>query len=213
MAPLMAFTVEQAARVTGVSERRIRYWDTTGVLVPSLAYGNRRSPFGRIYAFRDLVGLRTLGELRDRCGFSHQRLRTVGEWLARHDDAPWSSLRFFVERDRISFRDPTNGLVVATEPPGQAAIPFDLAEIARQTEAAASKLARRRPDEIGEITRHRHVLGNAPVLVGTRIPTAAVWDFHRAGYDAAAIVREYPRLTERDVERAIAFEQARQRAG
>ena len=88
MPALMAFTVEHAARVTGVSERRIRYWDKTGVLVPSLASGNRRSPFSRIYAFRDPVGLRTLGELRDRCGFSLQKLRIVGEWLVSHYDAP-----------------------------------------------------------------------------------------------------------------------------
>ena len=111
-----------------------------------------------------------------------------------------------MDGDRITFRDPTTGALISTDPPGQAANPFDLAEIARQTEEAANVLAQRRPEEIGEITRHRYVLGNAPVLAGTRIPTAAVWDFHRAGYDAAGIIREYPRLTELDVERAIAFE-------
>lgn len=209
---LMAFTVEHAAKATGVSQRRIRYWDRTGVLVPSLADDNRRSPFSRIYSFRDLVGLRTLAELRDRCGFSLQKLRTVGEWLTRHYGAPWSSLRFYVDGDRIVFRDPVSGQVVSTDPPGQAAIPFSLDHIARETEAEAAKLSQRTPDEIGRITRHRYVLGNAPVLGGTRIPTAAVWDFHRAGYDAAAIVREYPRLTELDVARAIAFESERRQS-
>lgn len=209
MTTLMAFTVEHAARVTGVSERRIRYWDKTGVLVPGLADGNRRSPFSRIYSFRDIVGLRTLGELRDRCGFSLQKLRTVGDWLSRHYDAPWSSLRFYVDGNRIVFRDPASGGLVSTDPPGQAAVPFFLDHIAREMETETGKLSQRGPGEIGEITRHRYVLGNAPVLGGTRIPTAAVWDFHRAGYDAAAIIREYPRLTEVDVERAIAFESER----
>jgi uncharacterized protein (DUF433 family) len=47
---------------------------------------------------------------------------------------------------------------------------------------------------------------NAPVLAGTRVPTAAVWNLHRAGYAVGAILREYPRLKPADVEVAIAFE-------
>lgn len=177
--------------------------------MPSLASEIRRSPFSRIYSFRDLVGLRTLGELRDRCGFSLQRLRPVGEWLSRHFDVPWSSLRFYVDGEHIAFRDPSSGTLVSTEPPGQAAIPFILEAVAQQTAIEAHKLAQRRPDEIGRITRHRYVLSNTPVFAGTRIPTAAVWDFHRAGYDADSIIREYPRLTKRDVEQAIRFEKER----
>jgi DNA-binding transcriptional MerR regulator len=66
MTVLLAFTVEQASRVTGVSERRIRYWDRTGVLSPSLARDtDRKHAYSRIYSFRDVVGLKTLGQLRD----------------------------------------------------------------------------------------------------------------------------------------------------
>lgn len=208
MPALMAFTVEHAARVTGVSERRIRYWDKTGVLVPSLAGENRRSPFSRIYSFRDLVGLRTLGDLRDHCRFSLQELRSVGQWLSQHYDAPWSSLRFYVAGRQILFGDPDHpGARISTNPRGQAVIPFDLQEIARQTEDAARKLTDRRSDQVGEIIKNRYVLRNAPVLAGTRITTAAVWDFHQAGYGTADIIREYPRLTPTDVERAVTFEQ------
>ncbi len=211
MSVLRAFTVEQAARVTGVSERRIRYWDRTGVLSPSLASGKKRSPYGRIYSFRDLVGLRTLGQLRDAYGLSLQRLRMVGERLRRHYDAPWSSLRFYVEGGRLYFRDPETCFLVSAIEPGQVMLPlaFDLTEIARETEEAASKLAERRPEDYGTIVRNRYVLGNRPVLTGTRVPTAAIWDFHRAGYDTDQIIREYPRLNELDVRLAIAFEQAR----
>src|SRR6266508_4215009 len=141
MAVLLAFTVEQAARVTNVSERRIRYWDRTGVLSPSLARDTqRRMPYSRIYSFRDLVGLRTLGELRDRHHFSLQKLRTVGDWLTRYADHPWASLRFYVDGRRIIFREPVSGQLVSTEPLGQAAIAFHLDEIARQTEQEANRL-------------------------------------------------------------------------
>jgi len=204
----LAFTVEHAARVTNVSERRIRYWDTTGVLSPSLAHGATRAPYSRIYSFRDLVGLRTLGQLRDRYGLTLQRLRAVGERLTRHHDAPWSTLRFFVEGNRLYFRDPESSLVLSTIRPGQATFErgFDLVEIARQTEEAANRLSDRQPDDFGRIVQHRHVLGNRPTLAGTRVPTAAVWDFHRAGYNAERIIQEYPRLNRLDIDRAIAFE-------
>ncbi len=209
MSVLMAFTVQHAARVTGVSERRIRYWDETGVLSPSLDRGRQRAPYNRIYAFRDLVGLRTLGKLRDDHHFTLQRLRLVGEWLSRYYDAPWSSLGFSVQGQDIFFRDPDTRLFVSTSRPGQASINFELVEIARQTETAANSLAERQPEDIGQIVRHRYVLGNRPLLAGTRIPTVAIWDFYKAGYDVDQIIREYPRLRPLDVERAIAFEQQR----
>ncbi|MDP9439036.1 MAG: DUF433 domain-containing protein [Actinomycetota bacterium] len=191
-----------------MSERRIRYWDKTGVLVPSLAQGSRRSAFSRIYTFRDLVGLRSLGQLRDRYRFSLQQLRQIGEMLAARFDAPWASLRFYVVGRDIQFIDPETHLRMSTRYPGQSVIHFevDLAAVTRQTEEEAAKLTERGEEDWGEIVRHRHVLGNKPVLAGTRIPTAAIWDFHRAGYTADDILQEYPRLTTLDVERAIAYE-------
>jgi uncharacterized protein (DUF433 family) len=208
MSALLAFTVEHAARVTKVSERRIRYWDKTGVLSPSLARDTkRRLPYSRIYSFRDLVGLRTLGELRDQHHFSLQELRSVGEWLNDHYEQPWSTLRFYVLGHQIIFRDPDSEQFVASDPRGQAAIPFYLERIAVQTEAEARKLLDRGPEQIGEVVRNRYVLSNTPVLAGTRIPTSAVWDFYQAGYEPEAIIREYPRLTPLDIDRAIAFEQ------
>jgi uncharacterized protein (DUF433 family) len=217
MAVLLAFTLEHAARVTGVSERRIRYWDQTGVLSPSLSRTvARRGPYSRIYSFRDLVGLRTLRELRDRYGLSLQRLREIGKWLRETYNEPWSSLRFYiVGRGRtadVIFHDPKSEAFLSTRRRHQAVMKIELEPIARETEEEAKKLTIRSEDQIGKIVQNRYILGNAPVLAGTRIPTAAVWDFYKAGHDAAAILREYPRLTPVDVERAIAFEEERRSA-
>ena len=90
MTVLLAFTLEQASRVTGIPERRIRYWDNTDILSPSLTNKEDRGAYSRIYSFRDLVGLRTIGELRDRFGVSLQCLRVVAERLKKHADKPWS---------------------------------------------------------------------------------------------------------------------------
>lgn len=35
-----AFTEEQVSRLTGISHRQLRYWDSTKFFVPSLAYEN-----------------------------------------------------------------------------------------------------------------------------------------------------------------------------
>jgi uncharacterized protein (DUF433 family) len=208
MAVLRAFTLEQAARVARVSERRIRYWDQKDVLSPSLvAEAGRRTPYGRIYSFQDLVGLRTLGQLRDRHRFSLQRLRQVGSYLKKYFDRPWSTLRFYVDGKNVLFQDPNTGDIISTSPLGQKAIPYFLDKIATETERDAVKLTIRTPDEIGQIAQNRYVLHNAPVIAGTRIPTAVIWEFHREGYDTPAILREFPRLEPIDVQRAIEFEE------
>jgi len=46
---------------------------------------------------------------------------------------------------------------------------------------------------------------NAPVLAGTRIPTSAIREFAAAGYNTAAILREYPTLTAKDVAAALSI--------
>ncbi len=209
----LAFTEEHVCRVTGLSPRQVRYWDRTGVLSPRYGDPNRRRPYSRIYSFRDVVGLRTLALLRQR-GVPLQELRRVGAWLAQRYDTPWASLRFYVSGRRVCFEDPATGARVAGRPAGQTAFPVEMERVADETRAAAECLLRRHNDQIGRVTRHRYVMHNAPVLAGTRIPTAAIWDFHTAGYDTAAILREYPHLQAEDVQAAIAYESARQvRAG
>jgi hypothetical protein len=76
---------------------------------------------------------------------------------------------------------------------------------------ASEKLRERRHDEIGKLARNRYVVRNAWVVAGTRIPTAAIWNFHEAGYSPGDIIAEYPRLTLEDISAAIEFESKRKR--
>lgn len=208
MSVLLAFTLEQAARVTRISERRIRYWDETKIISPSLTH-NRSGAFGRIYSFRDLVGLRTIAELRDRFHVSLQNLRVVGERLRLHSDTPWSELRFYTSGKHLFFRDPETQLVLSAIVPGQAALvdSLNLEAVALDTEKRAQELLSRSKKQEGEIVKNRYVFGNRPVIAGTRIPVQAIRDFHEAGYDLNSILREYPRLTQKDVQTAIELEE------
>ncbi|HET9014454.1 MAG TPA: DUF433 domain-containing protein [Thermomicrobiaceae bacterium] len=209
MTEFLGFTLEQAARLSGLSVRQVRYWDDTGFVRPSFR-DERERPFGRVYSFQDVVGLRTLSTLRKRHRIPLQELRKVGDWLkAHHDDAPWSELRFFVAGHEVYFYDSELEVHRAARRPDQTVIPIELAEAARSTAADAERLRKRTPDEIGRVEQRRYVSHNAPVLAGTRIRTEAIWNFHQAGYDVDAILSQYPRLTPDDVAAAIEFERRR----
>ena len=53
------------------------------------------------------------------------------------------------------------------------------------------------------------MLRNAPVIAGTRIPTAAIRRYQEAGYTVEQILAEYPDLTPHDVEAALKYEENR----
>lgn len=205
---IVAFSAENVCRLTELTPRQLQYWDRTGFFSPRYADENRRSAYSRVYDFRDVVGLRTIALLRYQCNVPLQQLRKVGAWLKEHYEAPWSSLRFYVGGGKVYFDDPRTGDRMAGHPAGQIAFPFEMQQVEREMSESAERLKERTEDQIGRITHDRHVLHNAPVLAGTRIPTVAVWNFHEDGYDTEAILRAYPRLTAQDVDAAIEYEQS-----
>jgi len=209
---LIAFTSDHVARLTGLSRRQVRYWDDTGFFEPTLLADHSRKAFGRVYSFRDVVGLRTIGVLRNEHHVPLQELRRVGDWLQREHETPWASLRFGLVGRKVHFNDPKSGQFTEASGRGQRVLPIEIQEIATQMHLAADKLRQRQPAQLGQITRNRYVVHNEPVVSGTRIPTRAVWNFHSAGYSAAAIIREYPRLTKRDIVAAVDFERHRKKA-
>lgn len=208
MAELLAFTAENVRRLTGLTLRQIRYWDKTGFFRPAFI-ANSRS-FGRVYSFRDVVGLRTIATLRGRAPL--QELRRVGAWLKREHETPWSSLKFGLHGRKVVFFDPASGVPREASGDGQVVFSVTLEVIASEMSAAAAKLRERVPEEFGQIVRNRYVAHNAPVVAGTRVRTGAIWNYHSAGYQDAEILREYPSLTDRDVKAAIAFERQRRAA-
>jgi uncharacterized protein (DUF433 family) len=210
MATPFAFTLEQAARLSGLSVHQVRYWADTGFFTPTHRCEPGR-PFGRIYSFRDIVGLRTLALLRNQYQVPLQQLRRVGKWLDEHYGAPWAELRFFVAGREVLFRDPHIGQYRSGLTPEQTIIPIELEAVAAEAEADARRLRERAPDEYGVIRQHRYVAHNSHVIEGTRIRTEAIWNFHEAGYSVEEIVGQYPRLVEKDVVAAIEFEANRRK--
>jgi DNA-binding transcriptional MerR regulator len=81
-----AFTAEQVERLTGLTKSQLRYWDRTGFFRPTYVDAGRRV-YGRIYSFRDVVGLKTLGILRNANKVPLQHLREVAKSLSHLKDA------------------------------------------------------------------------------------------------------------------------------
>jgi len=214
MAELLAFTADHVRRLTGLSARQLGYWDDTRFFSPTFVDGYRKRAFGRIYAFRDVVGLRTIAILRNQHKVPLQELRRVGEWLHAHQESqtPWSSLKFALLGRHVVFIDPLTGVAVEPRGTGQTVFHVALELIANEMRKAAERLRERGSEQVGKIVRNRFVVQNAWVVAGTRIPAQAIWNFHKAGYDSSAIIKEYPRLTPSDVRAAIAFEDHRQAA-
>jgi uncharacterized protein (DUF433 family) len=206
LSEIAAFSVDQVERLTALTKRQLRYWDKTGFFQPEVVDPGNKT-FGRIYSFRDVVGLRTLAAIRQHV--SLQEMRVVAEWLTNHFDHPWSSLRFYVFNRKVYFDDPESGLRLDARTGKQAVLEFAIDTIAHDITDEVRKLRKRTANEFGQITRNRYVAHNAHVIAGTRIPTAAVWSFRKAGYTHDQILREYPSLTRKDVRAAIAFEKQR----
>jgi uncharacterized protein (DUF433 family) len=202
-----AFSAEHVHQLTGLSHAQLRYWDRTGFFNPTYADGERRSPHSRVYSFRDLVGLRTIALLRNHHHKPLQTLRKVGQLLKRHHETPWSSLVLFVAGKNVYFQEPNSDVVRDAVAGSQEAIRVDLKMVGEDLRNAANKLRDRTPNEYGKVERRRYVLHNQWIIKGTRIPTSAIREYSKAGYDTETILKEFPRLTPQDVQAAIKHEQ------
>ena len=197
-----AFSAEHVHRLTGLSHAQLRYWDRTGFFNPTYADEDRRSPHSRVYSFRDLVGLRTIALLRNYHHKPLQTLRKVGQLLKQHHEMPWSSLVLFVAGKQVYFQEPHSDIIRDAVAGHQQAIRLDLKQVGEDLRTAANKLRDRTPDEYGNVERRRYVLHNQWIITGTRIPISAILEYKNAGYGTAAILKEFPRLNQQDIEAA-----------
>jgi DNA-binding transcriptional MerR regulator len=76
---ITGFTEAQAARLTGVSLRQLRYWAADSFFAPSLTMPDL--PHLPLYSFRDLVSLKVLNQLRNKEKIPLQELRRTKEAL------------------------------------------------------------------------------------------------------------------------------------
>jgi DNA-binding transcriptional MerR regulator len=196
---LLALPIERAAKLAGVSLRQMRYWDETGLVVPSVKRKLDLRTTVRLYAFPDLVELLVVAAMR-RQEISLQYVRRVIEHLrARGYDAPLRELRFAIYGGEVFLQHP-DGSWEGGHAPRQIVLPhvIPLQEIAAHIRQAA----RREVHAAGRVVRRRRVMGRQAVFEGTRIPLATVVGYLERGYTTEQIIEAFPALTPADVDAA-----------
>lgn len=98
--PLVAFTTNLVADLTGLSVSQLQRWDRNGFYQPWRADPNRRRPHSRVYSLPDVVSLRAIAELR-KAGASFAEVKRVRQLLAPTEDGEWPAQSFFVVGKRL----------------------------------------------------------------------------------------------------------------
>lgn len=201
-----AFTEEQVSRLTGLTSSQLRYWDKTGFFRPAHLAESARTPYSRIYNFKDVVGLRTLAVLMGRHRVSLHHLKQVAGELSHYSKAPWSEIKLKVWNRKVQFDEPETGKTRGVVD-GQYVL-LEIVDVMEDVRREAEAMRQRKTDQIGRIAQHRYVNHNAPVIAGTRIPVGAIQRLSEDGYTAEQIIAEYPQLTAADVMAALSHARA-----
>lgn len=202
---LSAFAESHVVAITGLSRNQLRAWDREGLVQPDFASEDRRDAYSRVYSFQDLVGLKTIAVLQKQFKISTRKLKTVARSLVARGFSEWYRLKLYVVKGEVHFVNPDGDAVEGVETGQFAMLP--IIDVINDVTEKVEELKHRSPDDIGRFQKSRHVLRNAQVVRGTRIPVRSIQSFARAGYSADDILREYPSLSLEDIERALSSEE------
>jgi uncharacterized protein (DUF433 family) len=201
-----AFSADHVVHLTGLTKAQLTYWDKTRFFEPQYADENRRAAYSRVYSFKDVVGLRTLSILRGKHGVSLPHLREVARELSTYSKTPWADIQLKVWNRKVQFDEPETGKTRGVIDGQYVLLP--LISVIEDVRREAEKLRQREPSQIGKLEKHRHIAHNALVIAGTRVPVSSILAFVDDGYPIAEILKEYPTLTEADIEAAIQHRKA-----
>jgi uncharacterized protein (DUF433 family) len=194
---VFAVTDKRARQLARISMRQLRYWEQTGLIVPSVRRKVSPGKTVRLYGFEDLLELLVAAELRHRPGISLQHIRRLIAHLRERDFAvPLRELKFATSGNKIFVQYPDGSWSGDPEPDQ---IMFYQAVVLDLVEARLKSAGKREPDAQGKVVKRRGVQGGKPIFAGTRIPVATVQRYLQAGYSTEAIIKEYPALTPSDI--------------
>lgn len=197
---LIAFSDARAARLAHVSIRRLRSWEETNLVVPSIKRSMSARKTVRLYQFYDLLSLLVVAQLRVEREMSLQRLRRVVAHLrTRGYAAPLRELTFATVGSEIYFQHP-DGTWEGDLAPDQIVLEKTLK--LDPLRARISRAAVRDAHDAGRVVKQRGVHASAPVFAGTRIRVSTVQDYLRHGYDTASILKAFPDLLDADIDEA-----------
>ncbi len=171
----------------------------------------------RLFTFQNLIEIRAAAWLRNQ--LSLQLIRKIVVHLREERDRPLAELQFAVIENEGTSSGSQHLDVIVQRTDGDwekwtgqqmLKVRVPIRKFSDELAKAAAK-ERTKRRKVGQVETRRGALGSAPVLAGTRIPTAAVWRLHEAGYSHQRILENYPGLKLADVTAALKEERRRRR--
>lgn len=210
--PRGRYPAARAAQLSGVPQRTVYHWASTGLLVPDWVEHRPKQ-----WSYRDLVYLRLVAWLRARdmpVDAVRQRVIAVRERIAADDDtvlrvrSDGHALLVGEEAvDRVSGEAPLPGLAPLDE--FHLTVPAQVEELPRRSLWGPDL---RTPSTRTTITPS--VMGGDVCVRDTRMPTSSLYALHQVRrLPPEAIVALYPSLDVADVEDAVMLEDRLRRTG
>lgn len=204
---IAAFTEEQVSRLTGVSQRQLRYWAGDDFFIPSIKVDDVGPASVRLYSFRDLVCLKVISSIRNDSGVPMSELRITKKRLSHLGADMWAKTTLYILGKRVVFDNPETGEKEEAGS-GQGVLPkISLQVVTGQMENSVRRMRQRDSEAVGKIVQKRGVAQNQPVIAGTKIPVRSIQAFAKAGYSMVDINKQYPSITELDIEAAIKYKE------
>ncbi len=164
------FTAHQATKFTGCTPRQLRYWDSIGLVQPSVQQTGGRPGVPRLYSFRDLIALKVVKSLLDG-GMSLQKVRRSWGYLnetAGLDDH-LAEVRLVTDGQSIFKICRRDGEVLDALREGQMAFFVAIDEIAQSVESGVSEFRQDRDRFIRTLRNAaKDVEHQSPAPGGTR---------------------------------------------
>ena len=135
------FNAKTAQRLTGVTYRQLDYWDSSGLVRPSVRSAQGKGS-RRVYSFADVVELRVVTRMLD-SGIGLPAVRKAVRYLKEHFKdvtRPLAQLTLIAEGKRILCKTETRHVIDATAG-GQVVIAVSVAAIVKELEGNVVDMA------------------------------------------------------------------------
>ncbi len=145
----MYFNSKTAAKLAGLSFRRIDYWDRTHFIKPSIQEASGRGTV-RLYSFNDIVQLRVAKALLD-SGLSLQKIRKAINYLKKNMPEikkPLSELKFLTDGESIFVITKNKKEIIDTLKNGQVVFSIALGEILEALKGEVINLQKERKYQV-----------------------------------------------------------------
>lgn len=141
----MNFNSKTVSKITGLSFRRIDYWDSTHFIKPSVS---EASGYGsvRLYSFNDLIQLKVAKTLMDK-GISLQRIRKAINYLKKNMpevEKPLSKLKFLTDSETVFVLTTDKKTIIDTLKNGQVVFSIAIGEIVESLKGKVVDLQKER---------------------------------------------------------------------